>query len=144
MGYHALQACRLSGCSAEQLDVWARQRVVVPDADGEYGAWDLVALSLVRALLDAGVPLPRARRAVRALAEGDDLGGVRLVVEGERVHVCRADAEILDALAGSPVSLHVAVDRIAADVRSRVAEFDRDRQRFVGALRAPGSSTSPR
>ena len=62
LGYTAIQAARLSGCSTAQLDAWRRIGLVVPDdADpaGPYSFRDLVALRMVGSLLDAGLPMPR-------------------------------------------------------------------------------------
>src|SRR5581483_7253961 len=106
MGFTALQAARLTGCTSAQLDYWAAHGVVVPtrasgehEAGPEYSFRDLVALRVVRALLDRGVPLARTGRAVSALVEGgDDLAGLRLITDGERVWACRDDGQILDAL----------------------------------------------
>ena len=35
MGFTALQAARLTGCTPAQLDYWAQHGVVVPDRPGE-------------------------------------------------------------------------------------------------------------
>ena len=138
MAFPPLQTARLAGCSRDQLDYWARHAVVVPAADGTYDFHDLVALRMIRSLLEAGLPLRRVRRAVQALAaHGDDLAGLRLVADGDRVYVCHDDGEILDALARGQLALFVAVDRIAADVEADVAGFEHERQSFVDELRAP-------
>jgi hypothetical protein len=92
---------------------------------------------MVRALLDAGVPLARTRRAVQELvAAGEDLAGLRLVTDGVRVWACRDDGQILDALRHGQLALFVAVDRIAEDVEADVREFAAERQSFVAGLRA--------
>jgi DNA-binding transcriptional MerR regulator len=130
-----LATTRLAGCSPDQLDYWARHSVVVPAADGSYGFRDLVALRMIKSLLDAGVPLRRVRRAVSALAEYDDLAGLRLVADGERVYACHDEGAILDALGHGQLALFVAVHRIVNDVEADVAAFDRDRQSFVAGLR---------
>jgi DNA-binding transcriptional MerR regulator len=160
MGFTALQAARLTGCSPAQLDYWAAHGVVAPPAassgsgasgsdrsgsdpsgtgDGLYSFRDLVALRMVRALLDAGVPLARTRRAVKELvAAGEELAGLRLVTDGTQVWACRDDGQILDALRHGQLALFVAVDRIAADVETDVSEFAAERQSFVAGLRAAG------
>ena len=141
MAFTALQAGRLTGCTATQLEYWAAHAVVAPDPD--YSFRDLVALRMVRALLDAGVPLVRTRRAVSALVEaGEDLTGLRLVTDGNRVWACRDDGQILDALRHGQLALFVAVDRIAADVEADVREFTAERQSFVAALRSAADQPS--
>jgi len=139
MGFTAPQAARLSGCSLAQLDYWERSGLVVSRADnpdGPYAFRDLVALRMVRSLLDAGLPLARIRRAVTALLDtGDDVAGLRVVTDGDRVWACRDDGQILDALREGQLALFVAVDRIAADVDAEVRAFSQDRQTFVDGLR---------
>jgi DNA-binding transcriptional MerR regulator len=140
VAYTAIQAARLSGCSAAQLDAWRRLGLVVPDdrdAGNAYSFRDLVALRMVRSLLDAGLPMPRIKRAVTELLRtGDDITGLRLVTDGERVWACRDDGQILDALAQGQLALFVAVDRFADEVEAEVRDFDADRRAFVDELRA--------
>lgn len=105
--------------------------------DGPYAFRDLVVLRVVRSLLDAGLPLARIRRAVGALQDaGEDLAGLRLVADGNRVFACRDDGQILDALRHGQLALFVAVDRMAAEVEAEVATFTRERASFVDELRA--------
>ncbi len=142
MGFTVLQAARLTGCTPAQLDYWAGHGVVAPPpvAPGDVGPYsfrDLVALRMVRALLDGGVPLARTRRAVQELvAAGEDLAGLRLVTDGTQVWACRDDGQILAALHHGQLALFVAVDRIAADVEADVRQFTAERQSFVAGLRA--------
>jgi hypothetical protein len=94
---------------------------------------------MVRSLLDAGLPPARIRRAVaELLAMGEDVVGLRIVTDGERVWACRDDGQILDALGHGQLALFVAVDRIAAELESDVREFSRERQSFVEELRRRG------
>ena len=139
MGFSAPQAARLAGCSPSQLDYWDRCGLIVPrptDPDGAYSFRDLVALRMVRSLLDAGLPLARIRRAVAAIIDaGDDIAGLRMVTDGEHVWACRDDGQILDALRHGQLALFVAVDQMAADVDAEVRAFSQDRQTFVDRLR---------
>ncbi len=147
--FTALQAARLSGCTAAQLEYWARVGLISPSLDAAltYSFRDLVALRMVRSLLEAGLPLARIRRAVAALVQaGEDIVGLRMVTDGDRVWACRDDGQILDALRHGQLALFVAVDRIAADVETDVRQFSRDRQSFVEGLRGfdhPAGSGSP-
>jgi DNA-binding transcriptional MerR regulator len=138
VGFSAQQAARLAGCTAAQLEYWERQGLVVSHTgdEGPYTFRDLVALRMVGSLLDAGVPLTRNRRAVvELLAAGEDIAGLRMVTDGQRVWACRDDGQILDALRQGQLALFVAVDRMAADVEAEVRAFSRDRQSFVDGLR---------
>jgi hypothetical protein len=80
--------------------------------------------------------LARIRRAVTELLRaGEDIAGLRMVTDGDRVWACRDDGQILDALRHGQLALFVAVDRIAADVEADVRAFSKDRQSFVDGLR---------
>ncbi len=140
MGYTAIQAARLSGCSTAQLDAWRRIGLVVPDdsdAAAPYSFRDLVALRMVSSLLEAGLPMPRIKRAVAELVRtGDDIAGLRLVTDGDSVWACRDDGQILDALSHGQLALFVSVDRFADEVEAEVRDFDADRRAFVEGLRA--------
>jgi DNA-binding transcriptional MerR regulator len=138
-GFTALQAARLAGCSPTQLDYWKRSGLVVPAPDPAeaYSFRDLVALRMIRSLLDAGLGVPRIRRAVAELtAGGEDITHLRLVTDGEHVWACRDDGQILDALRHGQLALFVAVDQLAAEVEADVRQFSRERQSFVDELRA--------
>jgi DNA-binding transcriptional MerR regulator len=136
VGYSALQAARLTGCSEAQLTYWERTGLVAPE-DGEYEFRDLVALRVVASLLEAGLALGRVRKAVRyLLASGEDIAGLRLVTDGDRVWACRDDGQILDALRRGQMALFVAVDAFADAVGAEVRSFDAERREFVEGLRA--------
>jgi DNA-binding transcriptional MerR regulator len=140
VGYSAIQAARLSGCSAAQLDAWRRIGLVVPDEHAPADAYsfrDLVALRMVGSLLEAGLPMARIKRAVaELLRHGDDITGLRLVTDGDSVWACHDDGQILDALSRGQLALFVAVDRLADEVETEVRDFDADRRAFVEELRA--------
>jgi DNA-binding transcriptional MerR regulator len=147
VGYTATQASRLSGCSPAQLESWDRAGLVRRrDGDeGPYAFRDLVALRMVRSLLDAGLSLTRIRRAVTELAQsGEELAELRLVTDGDHVWACRDDGQILDALGRGQMALFVAVDRLAAEVEADVREFSRDRQSFLDGLRSEGGRSDGR
>jgi len=96
---------------------------------------DLVALRVVRSLLDVGLPLQRIRKAVAFLADtGEELAGLRLVSDGSSVLACRTDGEVLDALRGGQLALFVSVGALADDVEGEVRRFSEERDAFVGDL----------
>lgn len=140
--FTAIQATRLTGCSVSQIRYWDRVGLVVPSLGSgrsrRYTFPDLVALRMVRSLLDAGLPLRRIRRAVEQLrAVGDDdLAGLRLVADGSTVFACRDDGEVLDALGHGQLALFVSVDAVAADVEAEVRDYTAEREAFVESLRA--------
>jgi DNA-binding transcriptional MerR regulator len=135
--FSVAQAARLTGCTSSQLRHWARSDLVRPSGgDGRYAFRDLVALRVVRSLLDAGLPSVRVRVAIESLRRvgEDDLGRLRLVTDGTRVWSCTDDGQILDALAHGQLALFVAIDRVAADVDAEVKRFDAERAAFVDKL----------
>ncbi len=96
---------------------------------------DLVALRMVRSLLDAGLSLQRVRKAVEHLAGiGDDLTDLRLVSDGSTVFACRDDGEVLDALRHGQLALFVSVDAVASEVEAEVRQFSDERAAFVDSL----------
>jgi DNA-binding transcriptional MerR regulator len=138
VGYTTAQAARLSGCTAAQLRYWAGSGLVTPTGDdGTYAFRDLVALRIVRTMLDAGLPTIRARAALAAVrAAGDDITSLRIVTDGRQVWACYDDGQILDALRAGQLALFVAVDQVAADVDAGVRAFRSERAEFVEHLTA--------
>jgi DNA-binding transcriptional MerR regulator len=74
-GYRGPQVCTIVGITYRQLDYWARTDLIRPslaDARGSgtqriYSYRDLVELKVIKSLLDAGVSLQSARRAIEYL-----------------------------------------------------------------------------
>jgi DNA-binding transcriptional MerR regulator len=141
VGYTAAQAARLAGCTVSQLRYWSRSGLVTPTAEGGgYAFRDLVALRVVRSLLDAGLSSTRTHAALRWVREsGDDLASLRIVTDGRNVWACHDDGQILDALHAGQLALFVAVDRVAADVDADVRAFDAERAAFVERLTDSGA-----
>ena len=140
VGFPAAQAARLSDCTVAQLRHWSRSGLVAPGAaDGAYSFRDLVALRIVRSMLDAGLPSARVRVALEAVRDaGHDLTSLRLITDGRHVWACHDDGEILDALRAGQLALFVAVDQVAADVDADVRAFRRERAAFVDQITAQG------
>ena len=82
-GFRGPQVCKIVGITYRQLDYWARTDLIRPsiaDAKGSgtqrrYSYRDLVELKVIKGLLDAGVALQTARKAVEYLRTtlGDDI-----------------------------------------------------------------------
>jgi predicted RNA-binding protein Jag len=105
-----------------------------------YAFRDLVALRVVKSLLDAGLSLQRVRRAwdfLNRRAQLDQhLAEVKLVTDGKTVfRVVRREGEVLDALRQGQLAFFVAIDEVTRQVSDEVTEFRTDRQQFLRSLR---------
>jgi DNA-binding transcriptional MerR regulator len=149
-GFTALQASRFTGCTGNQLRYWDKISLVKPSVQPTggrpgvrrlYAFRDLVALKVVKSLLDEGLSLQRVRRAYTYLREehalDDHLSTVKLVTDGKSVFkISREDGEIIDALRKGQMAFFVAIDKIAREVDDGVTEFIRDREQFVRTIKA--------
>lgn len=106
-----------------------------------YSFRDLVSLRVVKSLLDGGMSLQRVRRAFEYLRQNhgleEHLSSVKLVTDGKSIFkICKSDGEILDALRHGQMTFFVAIDRLADEIDQDVADFIRDRDQFIRALRS--------
>jgi len=144
-GFTAHQATKFTGCSARQLRYWDQIGLVNPSIQGTggrpgvprlYSFRDLVALKVVKSLLDNGMSLQRVRRAWdylnRRAALDKHLSEVKLITDGVSIFkIARRNGEIIDALRDGQLAFFVAIDEIASGVESKVGQFREDRDRFV-------------
>lgn len=105
-----------------------------------YSFRDLVALRVVKSLLDSGMSVQRVRRAwdyLRRTADLDThLSEVKLVTDGHSIfRVASDDDELLDALREGQLAFFVAIDEITRAVEEDVTRFELDRERFLETLR---------
>jgi len=147
--FTAQQACRLTGCTPHQLRYWDRVKLVAPSVQATggrpgkrrlYSFRDLVALRVVRGLLDNGMSVQRVRRAwdyLRRTADMDThLSEVRLVTDGQSIFRIASDEdELIDALREGQLAFFVAIDQITREVEEDVSRFELDRDRFLEMLR---------
>jgi DNA-binding transcriptional MerR regulator len=155
-GFTGHQACKFTGCTARQLRYWDQIGLVQPSVQSTggrpgvprlYSFRDLIALRVVKSLLDGGMSLQRVRRAFEYLNEEADLeehlAEVKLVTDGQSIFkICRRDGEVLDALKQGQMAFFVAIDDIARSVKGGVSEFQRDRERFIRALEEASRRTA--
>ncbi len=105
-GFRGPQVCKIVGITYRQLDYWARTNLIRPsiaDARGSgtqrrYSYRDLVELKVIKGLLDAGVSLQSARRAIEYLRDnlGEDIATASLVINGTGSVLVRTDGELVD------------------------------------------------
>jgi DNA-binding transcriptional MerR regulator len=148
-GFTAQQACRLTGCTPHQLRYWDRVELVAPSVQSTggrpgkrrlYAFRDLVALRVVKSLLDNGMSVQRVRRAWDYLRSTGDmdrhLAEVQLVTDGQSIfRVAADDGELVDALREGQLAFFVAIDEIAREVEEDVTRFQLDRDEFLLMLR---------
>jgi DNA-binding transcriptional MerR regulator len=130
-GYRGPQVCTIVGITYRQLDCWARTDLVRPsvcDAAGSgtqrlYSYRDLVELKVVKRLLDAGISLQSARKAIEYLRTqiGSDVASAHLVIDGTNTVLARTDDQIVDLLrAGQGVLNVVALGPVVEDLDSQL------------------------
>lgn len=109
VGFRGPQVCAIVGITYRQLDYWARTDLLKPslaEARGSgtqrlYSYSDLLELKVIKQLLDAGINLREARRAVACLRNGGaDLAAANLVLAGSGTVLARSGEEIVDLLRG--------------------------------------------
>ncbi|MCU1492422.1 MAG: putative transcriptional regulator [Acidimicrobiaceae bacterium] len=115
-GYRGPQVCAIVGITYRQLDYWARTDLLRPslaDARGSgtqrlYSYRDLLELKVIKQLLDAGLNLREARRAVDCLRRsGDDLATANLVLGVAGTVLTQSGEEIIDLLRGGQGVLNI-------------------------------------
>ncbi|MDQ6783481.1 MAG: MerR family transcriptional regulator [Actinomycetota bacterium] len=116
VGYRGPQVCSIVGITYRQLDYWARTDLLRPslsDAKGSgsqrrYAYADLLQLKVIKRLLDAGISLRSARRAIEFLrSAGEDLATANLVIDEGRAVLARSGEEIVDLLRGGQGVLNI-------------------------------------
>jgi DNA-binding transcriptional MerR regulator len=148
-GFSAEQASRFTGCTSHQLRYWDRISLVKPSVQSTggrpgvrrlYSFRDLVALRVIKSLLEGGMSLQRVRRAIEFLRKkaglDQHLSELKLVTDGKSIFkICRTDGELLDALREGQMAFFLAIDDIARTVDARVTQYLYDRDEFIEALR---------
>ncbi len=115
-GFRGPQVCAVVGITYRQLDYWARTDLLRPsisEAKGSgtqrrYSYRDLLELKVIKRLLDAGVSLQSARRAIEVLRQsGGDVASANLVLSGSQSVLARSGEEIIDLLKGGQGVLNI-------------------------------------
>lgn len=115
-GFRGPQVCKIVGITYRQLDYWARTDLLRPsisEARGSgtqrrYSYRDLLELKVIKRLLDAGVSLQSARRALEVLrSSGAEVATANLVLNGSQSLLARSGEEIIDLLKGGQGVLNI-------------------------------------
>ena len=133
LGYRGPTACAAAGITYRQLDYWARTGLVEPSIRSAAGSGsqrlysfrDIIALKIVKRLLDTGVSLQNIRIAVGYLrARGEaDLAGVTLMSDGASVYECTSPTEVFDLVQGGQGVFGIAVDAVCREVEGTLRQF---------------------
>jgi DNA-binding transcriptional MerR regulator len=109
-GFRGPQVCKIVGITYRQLDYWARTGLLTPSISAAKGSGsqrrysyrDVLELKVIKQLLDAGLALTSARRAVECLRTdlGEDLASANLVINGTGSVIARSGEELIDVLRG--------------------------------------------
>ena len=122
------------GISYRQLDYWARTDLIRPslvDAAGSgtqrrYSHRDLVELKVIKSLLDGGVALKSARRAIEYLRSnlGEDIASANLVLNGASSILAHSDGELIDIVRqGQGVLNIVPLGGVVDDIDAAITEL---------------------
>ena len=133
-GYRGPQVCDIVGITYRQLDYWARTNLIRPsvaDAHGSgtqrrYSYRDLVELKVIKSLLDGGVSLQLARRAIEYLRKnlGEDIASASLVLNGPGSVLTRSDGEVIDIMRkGQGVLSIVALGPVVDELEAAIHEL---------------------
>ncbi len=115
-GFRGPQVCKIVGITYRQLDYWARTDLLRPsisEARGSgtqrrYSYRDLLELKVIKRLLDAGVSLQSARRALEVLRHsGAEVATANLVLHGSQSVLAQSGEEIIDLLKGGQGVLNI-------------------------------------
>ena len=115
-GYRGPQVCTIVGITYRQLDYWARTDLLRPsvtEARGSgtqrrYSYADLLQLKVIKRLLDAGISLQSARRAIECLrSSGEDVASANLVIDEGQTVLAFSGEEIIDLLKGGQGVLNI-------------------------------------
>jgi DNA-binding transcriptional MerR regulator len=139
LGYRGPQVCKIVGITYRQLDYWARTDLIRPsvaDARGSgtqrrYSYRDLVELKVIKGLLDAGVSLQSARKAIEYLRDhlGEDIATASLVINGAGSVLVRTDGELVDLVRrGQGVLSIVALGGVKEELDAAITDLPQSRK----------------
>lgn len=136
IGYRGPTVCKIVDITYRQLDYWARTELVTPSvrgADGSgtqrlYSFDDIVALRVVKRLLDTGVSLQKVRQAIDELRRrGQGLADSMLVSDGVSVYAVDDGDELIDLLKKGQGVFAISVAPVVDELRGEVTAFPSER-----------------
>lgn len=131
-GYRGPKVCSIVGITYRQLDYWTRTNLVQASVSGARGSGtqrlysygDLLELKVIKRLLDAGISLQSARKALDVLRQaGGEVATANLVLNGTQSVLAQDDDQLVDLLKGGQGVLNIVlplagvVEELEADIR---------------------------
>ncbi|MDR2896614.1 MAG: MerR family transcriptional regulator [Propionibacteriaceae bacterium] len=133
LGFRGPVACSVAGITYRQLDYWARTDLVVPQirsAEGSgtqrlYSFRDILALKVIKKLIDAGISLQQIRLAIGHLRRRGniDLTAVTLMSDGTSVFECTDDHEIIDLVKGGQAMFAIDLAGVWHDIEGTLVQL---------------------
>jgi len=156
-GFRGPQVCKIVGITYRQLDHWARTGLLAPSLAVAHGSGtqrlysyrDVLELRIIKQLLDAGVTLQRARKAIEFVRQsGEELATANLVLGAADSVLVRNGDELLDLLRGGQgvfnvVPLAGVVDEVDAAILELAPAADRTTAGPSTGPSATGTQASP-
>ncbi len=131
VGYRGPIACSAAGITYRQLDYWARTGLVEPSVRGAAGSGstrlysfrDILALRIIKRLIDTGVSLHNIRAAIEHLADrsGEELSRLTIMSDGASIYECRSADEVVDLVRGGQGVFGIAVGSVWREVEGSLA-----------------------
>ena len=146
IGYRGPTVCKIVDITYRQLDYWARTELVTPSvrgADGSgtqrlYSFDDIVALRVVKRLLDTGVSLQKVRAAIDELRRrGHGLADSTLASDGASVFALEDDDQLVDLLKNGQGVFAISVAPVVDELRGEVTAFPSERVEETVAAEEP-------
>ena len=126
VGYRGPTACAAAGITYKQLDYLAHTNLVEPSlrvvldsrTQRLYSFRDVLALKVVKRLLEVGISLQQIRTAVEHLRDHgtEDLAQMTLMTDGVSVYECSSADEAVDLLHGGAGLFGMALGRVWREV----------------------------
>ena len=154
-GFRGPQVCEIVGITYRQLDYWARTDLVRPelaDARGSgtqrrYSYRDLVRLKVIKSLLDAGVKLQSARKAIEYLKadRGENWATASLVLNGPNSVLAPTDEALVDAVRqGQGVLNIVPLGVVVEELNAQIVDLAPPERDAGGSSAERDAAASPR
>lgn len=136
VGYRGPTVCSIVGITYRQLDYWARTELVEPTVRTAAGSGsqrlysfdDIVALKVVKNLVDTGVSLRKIRTAIDELrGRGRGLADSTLVSDGVTVYAVEDGEQLIDLLRKGQGVFAISVAPVVDELRGEVTAFPSER-----------------